>query len=186
MMGWEQARQAVAAQAPDAVTQIMPPAGPTGYWRANQLEKTGQPTSSFDLLLDAYSGAPLYRSGWAEQTAFGKATAIGIPFHRGEYGLWNQALLVLFGSRHAVLAGLRLDDVLQALEARAADLSAVDAGRLAIRLACGRGRSGAVLMLAMPLLAVDRPAGGARGSRCRLARGPARVLAHRSCDRELT
>jgi len=98
MMDWEQARQAVAAQAPDAVTQIMPPAGPTGVWRANQLEKTGQPTSSFDLLLDAYSGAPLYRSGWTEQTAFGKATAIGIPFHRGEYGLWNQALLVLFGS----------------------------------------------------------------------------------------
>jgi uncharacterized iron-regulated membrane protein len=98
MMDWEQARQAVAAQAPDAVTQITPPAGPTGYWRANQLEKTGQPTSSFDLLLDAYSGASLYRSGWAEQTAFGKATAIGIPFHRGEYGLWNQALLVLFGA----------------------------------------------------------------------------------------
>ena len=98
MMDWEQARQAVAAQAPDAVTQLMPPAGPTGYWRANQLEKTGQPTSGFDLLLDAYSGAPLYRSGWAEQTAFGKATAIGIPFHRGEYGLWNQALLVLFGA----------------------------------------------------------------------------------------
>jgi uncharacterized iron-regulated membrane protein len=98
MMSWEQARQAVAAQAPDAVVQIMPPAGPAGTWRANQLEKTGQPTRSFDLLLDAYSGAPLYRSGWAEQTAFGKATAIGIPFHRGEYGLWNQALLVLFGA----------------------------------------------------------------------------------------
>jgi len=97
MMDWEQARRAVAAQAPDVVTQIMPPAGPTGYWRANQLEKSGQPASGFDLLLDAYSGAPLYRSGWAEQTAFGKATAIGIPFHRGEYGLWNQALLVLFG-----------------------------------------------------------------------------------------
>jgi uncharacterized iron-regulated membrane protein len=25
------------------------------------------------------------------------ATAIGIPFHRGEFGLWNQCLLVLFG-----------------------------------------------------------------------------------------
>lgn len=97
MLGWEQARQAVAAQAPDVMTQIMPPAGRTGYWRANHLEKTGQPTRRFDLLIDAYSGAPLYRSGWEEQTAFGKATAIGIPFHRGEYGLWNQALLVLFG-----------------------------------------------------------------------------------------
>ena len=28
---------------------------------------------------------------------FGKATAIGIPFHRGEYGVWNQALLFIFG-----------------------------------------------------------------------------------------
>ncbi|MCQ6458596.1 PepSY domain-containing protein, partial [Vibrio parahaemolyticus] len=25
-------------------------------------------------------------------------TAIGIPFHRGEFGWWNQALLLLFGA----------------------------------------------------------------------------------------
>jgi uncharacterized iron-regulated membrane protein len=49
------------------------------------------------LLLDAYSGERLYFSGWAEQTVFGKATAIGIPFHRGEFGVWNQALLFVFG-----------------------------------------------------------------------------------------
>jgi len=57
----------------------------------------GDPTKRFDLLLDAYSGARLYYSGWDQQTAFGKATAIGIPFHRGEFGLWNQAVLFVFG-----------------------------------------------------------------------------------------
>jgi uncharacterized iron-regulated membrane protein len=84
--------------------QLMPPRaedGPGGFWRANHLERspgeTGAPTRRFDLLLDAYSGQALYFSGWEAQTAFGKATAIGIPFHRGEFGLWNQALLLLFG-----------------------------------------------------------------------------------------
>jgi uncharacterized iron-regulated membrane protein len=58
----------------------------------------GDPTKRFDLLLDAYSGEKLFYSGWSEQTAFGKATAIGIPFHRGEFGLWNQVLLFVFGA----------------------------------------------------------------------------------------
>jgi len=49
-------------------------------------------------VLDAYSGKTLFRAGWEQQTAFGKATAIGIPFHRGEFGWWNQALLFAFGA----------------------------------------------------------------------------------------
>ena len=48
-------------------------------------------------MLDAYSGAPLWQSRWAELPAFAQATAVGIPFHRGEFGLWNQALLLAFG-----------------------------------------------------------------------------------------
>lgn len=40
----------------------------------------------------------MYYSGWDKQTAFGQATAVGIPFHRGELGLWNQALLLVFGA----------------------------------------------------------------------------------------
>jgi uncharacterized iron-regulated membrane protein len=75
---------------------LMAPNGPEGVWRANQMDK-GDPTQRFDLLLDAYSGQKLYYSGWADQTAFGKATAIGIPFHRGEFGVWNQLLLFVFG-----------------------------------------------------------------------------------------
>nr|WP_315489117.1 PepSY domain-containing protein [uncultured Rhodoferax sp.] len=49
------------------------------------------------MLLDAYSCQRLYYSGWDQQTAFGKATAIGIPFHRGEFGVWNQVVLLVFG-----------------------------------------------------------------------------------------
>jgi uncharacterized iron-regulated membrane protein len=51
-----------------------------------------------DLALDAYSGQSLFHSDWRDQTAFGKATSIGIPFHRGEFGWWNQLLLLLFGA----------------------------------------------------------------------------------------
>jgi len=94
---WEQALQAIRQQAPQVSMQIMPPKGPTGVWRANQLDR-GDPTKRFDLLLDGYSGAGLYYSGWKEETLFGKATGIGIPFHRGEFGWWNQALLFIFGA----------------------------------------------------------------------------------------
>lgn len=93
---WEQALQAVRRQAPDVQMQLMPPKGAQGVWRANQIDRD-QPERRFDLLLDAYSGERLYFSGWSDQTAFGKATAIGIPFHRGEFGVWNQALLFVFG-----------------------------------------------------------------------------------------
>ena len=96
VLTWEQAMQAVRRESPDVQMLLMPPKGPEGYWRANQLDRD-QPDRRFDLLLDAYSGERLYFSGWSEQTAFGKATAIGIPFHRGEFGWWNQALLFVFG-----------------------------------------------------------------------------------------
>lgn len=93
---WEQALQAIRREAPRTSLMLMAPNGPEGVWRANQMDK-GDPTQRFDLLLDAYSGQKLYYSGWADQTAFGKATAIGIPFHRGELGVWNQLLLFVFG-----------------------------------------------------------------------------------------
>lgn len=96
MLTWEAALQAIRREAPHISMQIMPPKGPSGVWRANQMDK-GQPENRFDLLLDAYSGQRLYYSGWDQQTAFGKATAIGIPFHRGEFGVWNQVVLVVFG-----------------------------------------------------------------------------------------
>lgn len=95
-LNWDAALQAIRKEAPDVSMQVMPPKGPNGVWRANQMDR-GQPERRFDLLLDARSGQRLYYSGWDQQTLFGKATAIGIPFHRGEFGVWNQALLLIFG-----------------------------------------------------------------------------------------
>jgi len=95
-MNWEQAVEAIRQHAPDVSMQIMPPQGATGVWRANQIDR-GQPMDRFDLLVDAYSGERLYFSGWDQQTFFGKATGVGIPFHRAELGYWNQAVLFIFG-----------------------------------------------------------------------------------------
>jgi uncharacterized iron-regulated membrane protein len=75
---------------------MLPPSGEDGVWRATHTEKS-DPFQRFDLLLDAYSGKVLFYTGWKDQTLFGKATAIGIPFHRGEFGIWNQFLLFIFG-----------------------------------------------------------------------------------------
>ena len=93
---WQAAWEATRSQVPDVALQLTPPRGPEGTWRAASADRS-QPQKRFDLVLDAYSGQPIYYSGWDEQTAFAKATAIGIPFHRGEFGWWNQALLLLFG-----------------------------------------------------------------------------------------
>jgi uncharacterized iron-regulated membrane protein len=96
MLSWQAAWQAAQRAAPDVSMQLMQPKGAEGVWRANQMDRS-QPTLRFDVLLDAYTGAPLFYSGWDQQTTFGKATAIGIPFHRGEFGIWNQLVLLVFG-----------------------------------------------------------------------------------------
>lgn len=95
-LDWQGAWDAVRRQAPEVAVQLIPPTDPSDVWRASAADSS-QPRKRFDLQLDAYSGAPLYYAGWDKQTAFAKATAIGIPFHRGEFGWWNQALLLLFG-----------------------------------------------------------------------------------------
>lgn len=93
---WQAAWESTRRQTPDVMLQLTPPRGQQGTWRAAAADR-GQPEKRFDLVLDAYSGRQLYYSGWDKQTAFSKATAIGIPFHRGEFGWWNQALLLIFG-----------------------------------------------------------------------------------------
>jgi uncharacterized iron-regulated membrane protein len=90
---WDEARQ----QVPSVPMQLTAPQQAMDVWRINAFDAS-QPAKRFDLLLDAYSGRALYYSDWRDQTVFAKATAIGIPFHRGEFGPWNQALLFLFGS----------------------------------------------------------------------------------------
>ncbi|SFF94962.1 Uncharacterized iron-regulated membrane protein [Duganella sp. CF458] len=95
-MSWQTALDKARALAPGVALQLTPPAGPHGIWKIGMAERS-RPQLRFDAALDAYSGRVLYRSGWDEQTAFGKATTVGIPFHRGEFGWWNQALLIVFG-----------------------------------------------------------------------------------------
>ncbi|MFA9218886.1 MAG: PepSY-associated TM helix domain-containing protein [Sphingomonadaceae bacterium] len=89
---WELARQ----QAPQVAMQLTPPAGETGVWRIQSIDHS-QPGQRFKLMLDSFTGERLYFAGWDSEKTFGKATALGIPFHRGEFGWWNQALLLVFG-----------------------------------------------------------------------------------------
>lgn len=93
---WQAAWDTARRRAPDVAMQLTAPRGEDGTWRAISFDSS-QPEKKFDLLLDSYSGQTLFYGGWDRQTAFAKATAIGIPFHRGEFGLWNQALLLVFG-----------------------------------------------------------------------------------------
>jgi uncharacterized iron-regulated membrane protein len=95
-MNWQQMADAARRQSPDIALRMVAPRAPSGVWRVTNYDLT-QPTKRIDLVLDAYSGQALFRSDWNDQTAFGKATGIGIPFHRGEFGWWNQLLLLIFG-----------------------------------------------------------------------------------------
>ncbi|MES2770804.1 MAG: PepSY-associated TM helix domain-containing protein, partial [Pseudomonadota bacterium] len=95
-LSWQAAWQITREQAPKVSVQLIPPSDSTGVWRASSFDRA-QPGKRFDLIFDAYHGNTLYYADWAEQKAFGKATALGIPFHRGEFGWWNQALVLLFG-----------------------------------------------------------------------------------------
>ncbi len=96
LLGWDAVWAQARREAPSQRLQIAPPRGASGVWRVGTPDRD-RPWARVDLALHAQSGRVLWRSTWADQTAFAKATAIGIPFHRGEFGLWNQALLVAFG-----------------------------------------------------------------------------------------
>jgi uncharacterized iron-regulated membrane protein len=97
LLTWQAAWELTRRLAPDVAVQLTPPRGTSGVWRISAADPS-RPTRRFDLVLDAFNGKQLYFAGWAQQTAFGKATAIGIPFHRGQFGWWNQGLLLLFGA----------------------------------------------------------------------------------------
>jgi len=94
---YQQAWQRVQAIVPGVPVALTPPRGAHGFWRAASSDRR-HPMNRFDLVLNAYDGRVLYQAGWEAQTAFGKATAVGIPFHRGELGVWNQVLLFVFAA----------------------------------------------------------------------------------------
>lgn len=81
--------------------QLNAPRGPGLPWRVD-VQVRGRPTARLGLVLDAHSGTVLWRAGWDDLPLLAKATAVGIPFHRGELGLWNQLLLAVLAL--AVLA----------------------------------------------------------------------------------
>jgi uncharacterized iron-regulated membrane protein len=95
-LNWQSSWTTARRQVPDVAMQLTAPRSEDDVWRVVSFDSS-RPEKKFDLLLDAYSGKQLYYAGWERQTAFAKATAIGIPFHRGEFGWWNQALLLVFG-----------------------------------------------------------------------------------------
>lgn len=96
MLSWDALWAIAQREAPAQRLQIAPPKQAAGVWRVNTPDRH-RPWARVELALHAQDGRVLWRSTWADQTWFSKATAIGIPFHRGEFGLWNQALLAVFG-----------------------------------------------------------------------------------------
>ena len=82
------------SNAPDISMMITLPATPQGVWRIENFDRS-QPMGRFALALDGYSGEALFSTGWRDMPMLARATAVGIPFHRGEFGVWNQVLLVL-------------------------------------------------------------------------------------------
>lgn len=115
--------RAVALAGGQAV-QLTPPRAADRPWRADVLLSTdhARPTRRLTLLIDAYDGRERYRSGWKELPLLAKATALGIPFHRGELGLWNRVLLacVALALMFSVISGLRMWWLRRALRHRRA------------------------------------------------------------------
>lgn len=108
-LSWQEVHDRVRAQSPDIALQLTPPNGTDGLWRAENFDRS-QPSKRFTSLVDAYSGQTLFRSGWDQLPAMSKATAVGIPFHRGEFGWWNQVLLILtaLAAVFSVVSGLMM------------------------------------------------------------------------------
>ncbi|MEJ8835174.1 PepSY-associated TM helix domain-containing protein [Ramlibacter sp. AN1133] len=152
-LAWDAILQAARRTAPGVTLLLTPPRNAQGVWRIASSEQT-EPGRKVNLVLDAYSGRALFQAGWEQQTAFGKATAIGIPFHRGEFGVWNQVLLFLFGA--GVLFSLASGWVMFVLRRRqgSAVLPRLLPGAWT-SLPLGGWIAGAVLLAAMPLFALS-------------------------------
>lgn len=93
-LGWQAAWEHARRDAPDVSLQLIAPSTANGVWRAENFDRS-QPERRFTMALDARTGQTLFHSGWAQLPALAKATAVGIPFHRAEYGVWNQVVLAL-------------------------------------------------------------------------------------------
>jgi len=106
-LSWQSVYDHARASAPDLSLQLTPPRDAGGVWRVENFDR-GQPMKRFTLALDAYSGRTLFASDWDRLPLLARATALGIPFHRGEFGVWNQVLLGLaaLAAIFSVVSGL--------------------------------------------------------------------------------
>jgi uncharacterized iron-regulated membrane protein len=107
IISWQAAWDRARPLAPEVSMMLTAPRDAAGTWRIENFDRS-QPTLRFTLMLHACSGEPLFRTGWDQFPAFAQATAVGIPFHRGEFGVWNQAVLALaaLGAMFSVGSGL--------------------------------------------------------------------------------
>jgi uncharacterized iron-regulated membrane protein len=98
--------QAAQQLAPGLALQFTPPTQTTPFWRAENAARS-QPLQRIQMALAPRDGHLLYQSTWQDLPLLAKATAIGIPFHRGELGWWNQAILlaVAGGLAFSILSG---------------------------------------------------------------------------------
>jgi uncharacterized iron-regulated membrane protein len=108
-LSWQAIQERARAVSPNVMMQITAPRGPGGTWRVENFDR-GQPTKRFTLVMDAYSGRTLFYSGWDRLPLLAQATAVGIPFHRGEFGVWNQVLLALaaLAAMFSVISGIAM------------------------------------------------------------------------------
>lgn len=80
--------------APQLALQLTPPKESNGVWLVENVNRS-EIQRRTQFAIDAYSGLIVYQSGWDQLPFLAKVTAIGIPFHRGEFGWWNQLLLLM-------------------------------------------------------------------------------------------
>lgn len=108
-LSWQAVHERARAVSPTVSMQITAPSEPDGTWRVENFDR-GEPTKRFTLVLDAYSGQTLFYSGWERLPLLAQATAVGIPFHRGEFGVWNQVLLALaaLAAMFSVISGIAM------------------------------------------------------------------------------
>lgn len=91
LLSWQQVVDIVRASAPEQSLIVTAPRGERGergVWRVRTVAMD-RPNATFEVAIDARSGVVLARSDWPGQTVWGKATAVGVPFHRGEFVWWN-------------------------------------------------------------------------------------------------
>lgn len=158
-LGWQAILERVRSAAPDVSVMLTPPATPQGVWRVENFDR-GQPRARFTMALDAVSGEILFQSGWASLPAVARATAVGIPFHRGEFGVWNQALLVAAGLTliFSVVSGFAMWWLRRprgAAAAAAPALTRTDLGAVPRRLRWTIAASAAALACALPVFGVS-------------------------------